>query len=156
MNILVSAALLLLIMGVYDGAVYRLPDFLTLPFLLLTAVFAPPEPDLRIAGMVLACSILWITASLFRRVRGFPGLGFGDVKLAAGCGALIGVQQVGLMLLLASSLALVILLDLAGSRRLADATVSWGQVAKRPIALGPFLAGSTLLIAYAQVKGLLS
>jgi leader peptidase (prepilin peptidase)/N-methyltransferase len=134
-----------------DAATYRLPDRLTLPFFLFAAAFGPPEPTLRLAGCPLAAALLWATAIFFRRLRGRDGLGFGDVKLAAGCGAMIGAEAVGPMLLLAAGLALAFIL----AHRLLAAQPATLVGVGQPIAFGPWLAASTFVIALAQAQRLL-
>jgi hypothetical protein len=72
----------------------------------------------------LAGGALWIVREVFFRRRGFDGLGFGDVKLAAAGAMLVGSVGFSLALFTAS---------LAG--------IAWAMM-RRPTASGPDLAGS--------------
>ena len=60
------------------------------------------DTALAALGGGLACAgALWAVREVFYRVRGHDGLGFGDVKLAAGAGALVGVAGFAVALLAA-------------------------------------------------------
>lgn len=99
---------------------YRLPDPLTGSLLagaLGLALMAPP-PDWR-AALATACvcaALLWGLRAGYRALRGQHGLGLGDVKLAAGIGALTGPFGAAPTLLLASLIAL-----------------GWAALQKRPL-----------------------
>jgi leader peptidase (prepilin peptidase)/N-methyltransferase len=132
----------------------RLPDPLTLCLLVTAAVFSPAEPWSRVAGMVAASGLLMAVAEGFRRWRGLDGLGFGDVKLAAGCGAWVGVASVGPLLLVASLCALAAAACGAARHMVlpGGAEVPTGH---RAIAFGPHLAFGTAAIAALQAMDLL-
>ncbi len=55
-----------------------------------------------LAAGALCGGALWAVREAFYRLRGHDGLGFGDVKLAAGCGVLLGASGFALALLAAS------------------------------------------------------
>ncbi|MDQ0473535.1 prepilin peptidase [Labrys wisconsinensis] len=140
---------LLAALALADFSTFRLPDALTLPLLLVAAVAGPADPDSRVFGILLATGLLAGVAAAFRRLRGADGLGFGDVKLAAGCGAWIGVAGVGPMVLLASLSALAFAaagkIWAPSQRPRADGAIPDGAVA-----FGPHIAMATMSVAVAQ------
>lgn len=75
-----------------DLDVQLLPDVLTFPGLVFAIVAALLGPGVRHAmlGMLVGAGLLWLVAELYFRVRKIEGMGFGDVKLAAMFGALLG------------------------------------------------------------------
>lgn len=86
------------------GAVVRVagspdgwPFELTLPFL---------------DGLVCGVAFL-IVREVFYRLRGYDGMGFGDVKLAAACGVLVGLQGFAWSVFIASAGGLVVALILS-------------------------------------------
>lgn len=100
----------LLALAVSDVLWFRLPDVLTgaVFVIALALVLEDPGRDLAAAGLgaaVGAGAFLAIRIS-YRAIRGRDGLGLGDVKLMAGLGALMGVAQLPLMVLIAAVLAL--------------------------------------------------
>ncbi len=86
----------LLTLAVIDFLVFRLPDVLTLPLLLVGLAMAWFMPDMQLAehviGAVLGYGFMAGLAIAFRRLRGIEGLGQGDTKLAAAAGAWLGWQ----------------------------------------------------------------
>ncbi len=87
-----------------DLDVQLLPDVLTLPGTLAAIAAAFLQHTLRDAliGMLVGAGLLWLVAELYLRVRKVEGMGFGDVKLAAMFGALLGGPLALLTILLAS------------------------------------------------------
>ena len=85
-----GALLVALVLIDYD--VQLLPDVLTLPGTLLAVAAAMLGPGIRHAmfGMLVGAGLLWAVSELYFRVRKVEGMGFGDVKLAAMFGALLG------------------------------------------------------------------
>ncbi|MGN8119799.1 prepilin peptidase [Labrys sp. 22185] len=146
------ALLLMIGAAIIDWHTYRLPDCLTLPILVLALYGAPQAADIRLLGAIGASGLIWLVGTVFRKVRGYHGLGFGDVKLAAGCGSIVGLSGVGGLLLLSSILALISL-TLVGFAR---GPGSFKLTGTSSIAFGPFLVLATLLIAFAQQEGVLA
>ena len=148
-----SLALFLTICAaIVDWQTYRLPDCLTLPTLLLAIYGAPLDPNIRLLGAIGASATIWLIGAVFQQVRGYAGLGFGDVKLAAGCGAIVGAGAIGPLLLISALFALLSIL----ATSLAKGKTVWSSTLKtHPIAFGPFLSLATLLIAFVQQEGLL-
>jgi len=81
-----------------------LPDVLTFPGVLLAIAASLLGPGIRHAllGMALGAGLLWLVAELYLRVRRVEGMGFGDVKLAAMFGALLGAPLTLLAIFLAA------------------------------------------------------
>jgi len=97
------------------------------------------QPDLLDAGLgaLMAGGTLLLVATVFHRVRGIHGLGFGDLKFVAAAGAWIGWQEVPLMLFIASASALAFVVIRAIQERRVN------MAAQLPF--GPFLGVGTLL-----------
>jgi leader peptidase (prepilin peptidase) / N-methyltransferase len=108
-----------------------------------------------LAGALAGFLSLWAVAWIYRRVRGEEGLGGGDVKLAAGLGAFLGLP--GLLLTLVGSAAAGSLVGLwliargEGSGRTA---LPYGAFLA-PAALAVLVAGPALWRAYLSLTGLL-
>lgn len=82
-----------------------LPDVITLPGIVLGFVaswFLPPGWVSSLGGILLGGAIPWGIAWAYERIRGFEGLGFGDVKMLAMIGAVLGWPLMLLTLLVAS------------------------------------------------------
>ena len=88
-----------------DLDVQLLPDALTLPGTLCAAAYAllGPGPRHAMWGMLLGAGLLWTVSELYFRVRRMEGMGFGDVKLAAMFGAVLGAPLTLLTIFLASA-----------------------------------------------------
>lgn len=84
-----------------------LPDAITLPGIALglaASVVLPPGWVSSLIGVLLGGGLPWALAEIYVRVRGVEGLGFGDVKMLAMIGAVLGWPLM-LLTLLAASLA---------------------------------------------------
>lgn len=81
-----------------------LPDALTFPGTLVAIAYALLVPGARhaILGMALGAGLLWGVGELWKRVRKIEAMGFGDVKLAAMFGAVLGWQLTFLTIFLAA------------------------------------------------------
>lgn len=135
-----ALVLVLVALSAIDAWTRRLPDWLTLPLLALgLAVTSAIEPEQllpHVFAAVLGFASFWLVAVLYRRYRGFDGLGLGDAKLLAAAGAWLGPFYLAPMVLAAALLALAAVLVL--------------RVAGRPVSLqsslpfGPFLSAGFL------------
>jgi leader peptidase (prepilin peptidase) / N-methyltransferase len=65
-----------------------------------------------IGGSVAGAGALWMLATTFSRIRGYEGLGMGDVKFVAGAGAWVGWQGLAPLLMIASLTALLAIASL--------------------------------------------
>ncbi len=130
-----------------------LPDALTLPGTLFALAAAFLGHALRDAmwGMIAGAGLLWLVAVLYFRVRKVEGMGFGDVKLAAMFGALLGPGLALLAILLgafAGSLVGVALM--ARGRGTMKTALPFG-VFLAPAAMIAYLWGQGWLDAYARL-----
>lgn len=133
----------LLVLALVDYLEWRLPDRLTLPLtglgLLASLTIDGGDPAASVLGAVAGYGLFTLIAWLYRRLRGRDGLGQGDAKLLAACGAWLGWPGLAPVVLTASVLALAAL----SVHRL---------VSRRPIPLdqafpfGPFLCGGFWLV----------
>lgn len=94
LSVLISLLLagVLLVLSVIDIRTHRLPDILTLPLIAIgLSLGFGVDPGLafevRLVGAALGHFVLWALSRLFRRLRGYHGLGLGDAKLLAAAGA---------------------------------------------------------------------
>lgn len=135
---LASAVLgvLLATLSAIDVRVYRLPDLLTLPLLLvgLAAVWMLDLAPLwwRIVSAAIGWGLMAAIAALYERARGTAGLGLGDAKLVGAGAAWIGGEGIPTLLLVGAVSALLVV----GVARLAGRRID--RTTRVPF--GPFLA----------------
>ncbi|WP_372628059.1 A24 family peptidase [Arsukibacterium sp.] len=115
-----------------------LPDSLTLPLLWLALVFSLTDsalvnPAQAIIGAAAGYLSLWLVYWGFKLLTGKEGMGYGDFKLLAIFGALLGWQQLPLIILLSSLVGAVI-----GATMLAIQ----GRDKATPIPFGPYIAAA--------------
>jgi leader peptidase (prepilin peptidase) / N-methyltransferase len=124
---------------------WLIPDAIVLPMAVLALVWAVSPFGMGLGaaliGLIPAFG-LWLIGFLFQRMSGREGLGFGDVKLVAVLGLLLGVRDVLTMLFLASVQGAVIgiLVNLLGGHRGAPASTDddWTPPPKA-VPFGPFI-----------------
>jgi len=117
---IVLAALCLCVVAVaiavHDLTTMLIPDLLTVALGALALVVQGlegwwPSEMVRQAGLALGVAAALLAFSLaYTALRGQTGVGFGDVKLIAASGVLVGVWGVGMQLLLASVAAIAFVL----------------------------------------------
>jgi leader peptidase (prepilin peptidase)/N-methyltransferase len=132
----------LLTLAWIDGERMLLPDVLTLPLLLagLGATWLR-DPDAlaeHAAAAVLGYAAFTGLALLYRRLRGYEGLGGGDAKLLAAAGAWLGLAPLPLVVFAATVLGLAMAVGLRLSGR------SVGGTAALPF--GPALCAAIWLV----------
>ena len=95
---------LLVALVLIDYDVQLLPDALTLPGFAcaLAAALLGPGARHALLGIAAGAGLLWLVSEVYFRVRKIEGLGFGDVKLAAMFGALLGAPLTLLTVFLAA------------------------------------------------------
>lgn len=104
----------LVLIVISDFRAFRIPDQLSLPLIplgLVTAWWLTSElfTDRVVAAVIGGAAFYGLNAA-YRRLRGFDGLGMGDVKLTAAAGAWVGLEGLATVILLAciSALASVV------------------------------------------------
>ncbi len=121
---------------------YLLPDSLTLPLIWIALIansfglFASLESAVygAIAGYLSLWSIYWI----FKLLTGKEGMGYGDFKLLAAIGALLGWQALPVVILLSSVVGAVV--GILG-------IMIMGRDKNIPIPFGPYLAAAGFIVA---------
>jgi len=101
----------------------------------LLAALIPVFTDLRSAviGAAAGYLVLWLVYQLFKLITGKEGMGYGDFKLLAALGALLGWQQLPVIILLSSLVGAVVGLSLIAIT---------GRDKNIPIPFGPYLAAA--------------
>lgn len=127
----------LVAMSMIDIDHQLLPDSMTLPLMwigLLAALF-PVFADLpsSVVGAAAGYLVLWSVYQLFRLITGKEGMGFGDFKLLAALGALLGWQSLPVIILLSSLVGAIVGLCLIAVT---------GRDKNIPIPFGPYLAAA--------------
>ena len=133
----------LLALGWIDWQHGRLPDALTLPLLLgglvSTALLEPWHLTDHALGAAIGYATFRLVGALYRTLRGRDGLGQGDAKLLAACGAWVGWEGLPPAVLLAALAGITLTLARAakGGAALSGATsVPFGPC----LALGAWVA----------------
>lgn len=86
-----AAAMIVLFAIDYDHQM--LPDVITLPGIglgFVMSLFLPPGWVSSAIGILVGGGLPWLLAEAYYRLRGVEGLGFGDVKMLAMIGAVLG------------------------------------------------------------------
>lgn len=135
----------------HDARTGLLPDRLTCPLLWLGLLYQlclnPTHVSDALWGAIAGYSILAFLYWGYRLIRGYEGLGYGDVKYLAALGAWHGWQQLPLLLLMASGLAWAFLMGKALNRR------SMTEI-KNPLPFGPFMGAAGFILAGFSVVSL--
>ena len=103
---------ILLILFFIDLETFLLPDFLTMP-LMLIGVFKSLlysdqiDPINSVVGVLVGFFALFITNAIYKLWRGVDGFGFGDFKLLAGLGAWFGAALILPIIVLGALVALL-------------------------------------------------
>ncbi len=128
-----TLAVSLIALSVIDLTTLRLPNVLT-AILCLAGLVLQPSSDVgwRVVASAVAGGALWSVALAYRAIRGRDGLGFGDVKLFAACGAWVGLAGLSSVMLVACAAAFTVI---ASKRFVAQSVDRHGRMA-----FGPSLA----------------
>jgi len=117
-----------------------IPDALTIPGVgigLAASVFGPPGLGAALLGAAVGGTSLWLVGYAYERSTGVPGMGGGDVKLAAMMGAFLGTGGVFGAIFLASLLGSIF----------GAALIATGRGSRRTaIPFGTFLAPSAIVL----------
>jgi leader peptidase (prepilin peptidase)/N-methyltransferase len=134
-----------------DARTFLIPDTVTGGTLLVGILAAAALDPLAPGGSALAAlaraggtvATLLLVRCLYARLRGREGLGFGDIKLAAGIGAWLPLEAIPACFALASASALTaVLLAVLRGRRIEAAT---------RIPFGAFLCPALWLVFVAEM-----
>lgn len=127
----------LVAMSMIDFDHQLLPDTLTLPLMWigLLAALLPVFTDLQSAviGAAAGYLVLWTIYQLFLLITGKEGMGFGDFKLLAALGALLGWQALPVIILLSSLVGAIVGVAII---------LFTGRDKNIPIPFGPYLAAA--------------
>jgi leader peptidase (prepilin peptidase) / N-methyltransferase len=105
MGVRLAFACALLVLFAIDLEHQILPDKITLPgivFGAVASVWLPPGIRDSLLGVLLGGGALWLVIWVYYLFTGQEGMGFGDVKMLAMIGAVLGWQQVLVTLVLGS------------------------------------------------------
>ena len=130
---LAFTAMLIVLFGT-DYDTQRLLDVITLPGIvvgLAFSLFTPPGIVASLIGAALGAGILLAVRWVWRKLRGFEGMGLGDVKMLAMIGAFLGWRQIWVVLFVASLTGAVVGLLL---------TMRQGRSMQTRLPFGTFLA----------------
>ncbi len=136
------AAFLLALVAVawIDLDTRTIPDVVTIPGVglgLAASLFGPPGIGAALLGAAVGGTSLWLVGYAYERATGVPGMGGGDVKLAAMMGAFLGAAGVFGAIFLAS---------LAGSL-FGGVLIARGKGSRRTaIPFGTFLAPAAIVL----------
>lgn len=100
-----------LVAGFIDLDSFILPDILTYPAAILamsTPLFLPVDWFETVLGGLCGAGIFLALQQGYLRLRGIDALGTGDIKLMLSLGALVGLSQLPLMILLSALSALLV------------------------------------------------
>lgn len=142
-------ATLLLALAYADIRRMRLPDALNMLLaftgLCHSLALGLPTPADAGLGALFGGGLLALVSFAFYRLRGYEGLGLGDVKFASAAGFWIGWQGIPVMILFASLCALAFAALQASSQP--------GFDRRTQIPFGPFLCIGTLLTWLLMISG---
>lgn len=131
-------AVALAIASIIDVRTRRLPDWLVFSLMIVgllgTHLVEPAALLPHAVAALLGFLAFYLIATLYRRVRGYDGLGLGDAKLLAAAGAWLGPLYLAPVVFVSAVLALVATLIL----RLLGRDVSLQMT----LPFGPFLSAS--------------
>ena len=129
-------------LSIFDIQQQRLPDLATIPIAcagLLQGYFLPYVTFFDcVLGFIIGFVLSAAVSILYSKIRRQTGLGWGDVKLIAAVGALIGWQLVPWFIFLASTTAMIYVV--------LQMIIYGNQAGKERIPFGPFLCGSSWLV----------
>jgi leader peptidase (prepilin peptidase)/N-methyltransferase len=136
-----------------DLDVQLLPDVLTLPGTVCAILAALLSHTMREAmfGMLVGAGLLFLVAEVYFRIRKIEGMGFGDVKLAAMFGALLGGPLSLLTILLAAFAGSIVgVVIMARGRGTMRTALPFG-VFLAPAAMIAYLWGAGWVEAYTRL-----
>jgi len=134
-------ALLLSALTLIDFRHMILPDIITIPAILLGLIIAPLFLNIHwvdsLLGAVLGYGFFYIVSAMFRSVKGYDGMGIGDIKLLSMLGAWCGAFALPLIVLGSSLFGVIFFMLRKGCE---------GTSTSTPMPYGPFLALSAWVV----------
>lgn len=107
-------AFALALIALVDQRAFRIPDQLSLPLIPLGLFQVwwswPGELGDHALAALAGAAALYVLNAAYRRLRGFDGLGMGDIKLTAAAGAWVGLNGLVLVILIACAIGLSVVL----------------------------------------------
>lgn len=101
----------LLLLSFVDAKTQLLPDIITKPLIVFGIIVGYFEVfvDFKtsIYGALAGYWVFWTINTLFRAIRKKEGMGYGDFKLLAAIGSLVGVYQLPLIIMMSSVLGII-------------------------------------------------
>jgi leader peptidase (prepilin peptidase)/N-methyltransferase len=140
-------AAVLIVLAFIDIDHRILPDSMTLtgiPLGVIASVWLPPGVRDSLLGVVLGGGVLWLIAEAYFRWRKVEGMGFGDVKMLAMIGAVLGWRAVIVTLILGSFSGALI-----GVAMLLRAREDGTEGMKYALPFGTFLSAGALVASLA-------
>lgn len=139
-------SLTLVVLSVIDLRTLLLPDRITYPaiplFFLLGRVCGQTSLMDALLGLAAGYVLIWLIATLYRRLRGSEGLGLGDAKLLSLIGGLLGWHALPWTLFIGSVSGLLLSLPLLIIRRRHEPE---GSLLHSEVPFGPFLSLAALI-----------
>ncbi len=111
-DVVFTGCLVLLLIGVavYDFLEWRIPDVLNLSLFVLGVLATQFIDHMTVSWALVSAAVMFFLALLVRAgfefVRGYPGLGLGDVKFLAASATLVGLEAMPIVVFIASITAL--------------------------------------------------
>jgi len=145
-------------LSLIDADTQLLPDSMTLPLLWL-ALFASlftifVDPSTAIIGAITGYLSLWSVYWLFKLLTGKEGMGYGDFKLLAAIGALLGWEMLPLVIMLSALAGAVIgIILIAFNGRNKNAALPFGPY----LSVAAYIAllwGESINQSYLQLVGI--
>lgn len=129
-----------------DADTYLIPDELSQPLLwsgiLLASIGIGPSLANAVAGAVVGYGFLWTLSTGYKLLRGKEGMGAGDFKYLAACGAFLGWKPLLLVLVFAGVSGTVV--GIASAMRQKESAIG------KAIPFGPHLVAGAILVLLAQ------
>lgn len=129
---------LLIWVSIWDFRSFTIPDSANLILVVsgLAATWLLHPQDLWVHGLAVITwfALFWAVGRIFRKLRGYDGLGLGDAKLMAGAGAWLGMFAPVSVVLMGSisAIAFIVVVGVIKRKTIRDTQHS-------AIAFGPFL-----------------
>jgi leader peptidase (prepilin peptidase)/N-methyltransferase len=141
---------LMIMVAVIDIRSMIIPDWVNAAIfvsgLLASLIIDAVDPWSALAASAAAAAVLALVQTIFRAVRGYDGLGWGDVKFVGAAATWTGLEGLAFALLAASVLALLFVLSSQALTRKFDH--------RQRIPFGPFLAlGATSVAGFQLLSG---